>query len=97
MNRMIEVFNPEGYPPKVVGKRLAPSLEVLDGKTIALVDGKFDSASGMFMEQLHGWFATHYPNVKTHVVGWREAFQHDPTAAAWIAGHADAAIFGVGV
>jgi hypothetical protein len=81
----------------VVGKRLAPSLASLDGKTICLVDGNFDKASGIFMEQLEGWFADHLPSVKTRIVRWREPFQDDPEASEVIRAHGDAAILGVGI
>jgi hypothetical protein len=33
---MLTVHDPRGYPPKVTGKRLAPRLEGLDGKTLYL-------------------------------------------------------------
>ena len=39
----ITVHDPRGYAPKVVGKRLAPRLSALDGKTIYLVDCLFDN------------------------------------------------------
>jgi hypothetical protein len=31
MTQRITVHDPRGYPPKVVGKRLAPRLSTLDG------------------------------------------------------------------
>ena len=43
MTQRIAVHDPRGYPPKVVGKRLAPRLSSLDGKTIYLVDCLFDN------------------------------------------------------
>jgi hypothetical protein len=46
--------------PKVVGKRLAPRLSTLDGKTIYLVDCLFDNAD-VFIEQLRQWFAEQLP------------------------------------
>src|SRR5215831_16921186 len=38
----ITVLNPMGYPPSVTHKPLAPRLETLDGKTVYLVDCRFD-------------------------------------------------------
>jgi hypothetical protein len=34
MAERVTVHNPTGYPPKVVGKRLAPRLQSLQGKTL---------------------------------------------------------------
>ena len=51
MAEKISVMSPLGYPPKVTIKPMAPRLEGLDGKTIYLVDPRFDD-SGLFMEQL---------------------------------------------
>ena len=36
--------NPVGYPPKVARKSLAPRLDTLDGKTVYLVDCRFDDS-----------------------------------------------------
>ena len=52
--KQMTVHDPRGYPPKVVGKRLAPRLPTLDGKTIYLVDCLFDNTD-VFMEQLRQW------------------------------------------
>jgi hypothetical protein len=38
MAEKLTVFNPTGYPPKVVGKRLAPRSQSLEGKTLSLAD-----------------------------------------------------------
>ncbi|MFH0915797.1 MAG: UGSC family (seleno)protein, partial [bacterium] len=59
----ITVLNPLGSPPKVTSKALAPRLVKLDGKTVYLVDVRFDN-SGVFMEQLQHWFSEHMPEVK---------------------------------
>ena len=66
MGQQITVHDPRGYPPKVVGKRLAPRLATLDGKTIYLVDCLFDN-SDVFMEQLRHWFAEHLPAVNVRI------------------------------
>ncbi len=42
--KKISVLNPVGYPPKIVRKALAPRLESLAGKTIYLVDCRFDDS-----------------------------------------------------
>ena len=47
----ITVHDPRGYAPKVVGKRLAPRLSALDGKTIYLVDCLFDNTDVFILPQ----------------------------------------------
>jgi hypothetical protein len=92
----LTVLDPRGYAPSVEGKALAPSLETLEGKTLYLVDGRFNGA-GAFMDQLQGWFGEHLPSVKTRVIRWREPFEDDPEASQEIRENADAAILGVGI
>ena len=60
----ITVLQPMGYPPQVTHKPLAPRLETLDGKTVYLVDCRFDDAD-VFLKQMQAWFAEHMPGVKT--------------------------------
>ena len=92
----LTIHDPRGFAPKVEGKALAPSLDDLDGKSLYLVDGRFNGA-GAFMEQLQGWFAEHMPGVRTRVIRWREPFEDDPDASEEIRRNADAAILGVGI
>jgi hypothetical protein len=96
MSEKIEVHDPRGYPPKVTGKRLAPRLESLDGKTVFLVDCLFDN-SAVFMEQLQGWFAQHLPAVRIRNIKPRESWVDDPEMRAVIEREGDAAILGVGL
>ena len=83
MAERLTVLNPIGYPPKVVGKRLAPRPQSLDGKTLYLVDCLFDN-SAVFMEQLHQWFASHLPDVETRIIRPRESWVDDPDMRAKI-------------
>jgi hypothetical protein len=92
----ITVHDPRGYPPKVVGKRLANRLESLDGKVIYLVDCLFDN-SDRFMEQLRLWFAEHMPAVITRIIKPRESWVEDPEMQAKIVADGHAAITGVGL
>ena len=55
-----------GFPPKVTRKPLAPRLDTLDGKTVYLVDCRFDD-SDIFLKQMQAWFAEHMPGVKTRL------------------------------
>ena len=64
MARELKVHNPVGYPPKVTGKPLAPRLDTLNGRTLYLVDCRFDD-SDVFLKQVQAWFAEHLPAVKT--------------------------------
>ncbi len=92
----ITVHDPRGYPPKVVGKRLANRLQSIDGKVVYLVDCLFDS-SDIFMEQLRQWFAEHLPAVVTRVITPRESWVDDPDMRKKIAAEGNAAIIGVGL
>ncbi len=92
----ITVYNPTGYPPKVVGKPMAPRLNSLDGKTIYLVDARFDD-SDRFLTQVQAWFAEHMPSVKTIQVRMNSVYtQDDPVTWKMIKENGDAAIVGVG-
>ena len=92
----ITVHNPMGYPPKVTGKSLAPRLDSLDGKTIYLIDCRFDD-SDIFLKQVQGWFTDHMPNVKTVFKQINNVYHHDdPDTWAEVKEHGDGAIVGVG-
>jgi hypothetical protein len=92
----IAVLDPRGFPPRVVGKRLANRPESLDGKIVYLIDCLFDN-SDRFMEQLRLWFAEHLPLVVTRVIRPRESWVDDPDMRAKIAAEGNAAIIGVGL
>jgi hypothetical protein len=97
MAQELTVHSPIGFPPKVVGKRMNPSLETLNGKTVCLVDGRFDDHVLPFFEEMQRWFAANMPGVTTEIVRWREPFADDPGASKIIAERGDAAILGVGI
>jgi hypothetical protein len=92
----LTVHDPRGYPPKVVGKRLAARLPKLDGKTIYLVDCLFDN-SDAFVDQLRRWFGEHLPAVNVRTIKPRETWTDDPEMRATIAAHGDGAILGIGL
>ncbi len=96
MAQKISVFDPRGYPPKVVGKQLAPRLDSLDGKSIYLVDCLFDN-SEIFMDEMSDWFASNMPQVNTKIIKPRESWVDDPDMRASIEADGDAAILGVGL
>ena len=96
MTQRILVHDPRGYPPKVVGKRLAPRLSSLDGKTIYLVDCLFDN-SDVFTEQLRQWFVEHLAAVDVRTIRPKETWADDREMRATIAADGDAAILGIGL
>ncbi|HEV7665166.1 MAG TPA: hypothetical protein VGQ62_16665 [Chloroflexota bacterium] len=93
---MTAVLNPLGFPSTVKGKALAPRLESLDGKTIFLVDCRFDD-SGLLLEQVQVWFQEHMPSVKTRLVQKNNVYaKDDPELWTTIKNEGDGAIVGVG-
>ena len=96
MTQKITVLNPVGYPPKVTQKQLAPRLESLDGKTIYLVDCRFDDSVEL-LKQVQGWFTDHMPSVTTKLVQLSNMYSRDdPKTWELIEANGDAAILGVG-
>jgi hypothetical protein len=96
MAQRLTVHDPRGYPPKVVGKRLAPRLQSLDGKNVYLVDCLFDN-SDVFMDQMKSWFAEHLPATRISVIQPSETWADDTKMRAKIAADGDAAVLGVGL
>ena len=96
MAEKIRVLDPRGYPPKVVGKRLANRPMSLDGKVLYLIDCLFDNAD-VFIEQMRLWFAENMPAVETRVVRPRESWVDDPEMRAKVVKDGDAAIIAVGL
>jgi hypothetical protein len=90
------VLNPVGYPPKITAKPMAPRLGSLDGKTIYLVDPRFDD-SGLFLRQVQDWFGEHMPSVTTQLVEMSSVYtKDDPKTWEMIKANGDGAIIGVG-
>jgi hypothetical protein len=95
-NGSMSVLNPVGYPPKITPKALAPRLDSLDGKTVYLVDPRFDD-SGLFLHQLQSWFADNMPAVKTKFIEMNNVYtKDDPKTWEKVKADGDAAIVGVG-
>ena len=92
----ITVLNPVGFAPKITQKVLAPRLSTLDGKTVYLVDCRFDD-SDVFLGQMQAWFREHMPKVDTVVKRISSVYlQDDPTTWEEIKARGHAAIVGVG-
>jgi hypothetical protein len=92
----LTVLDPTGYPPKVSGKALAPRLDTLDGKTVYLVDCRFDD-SDVFLKQMQAWFAENLPAVKTVFKPINSVYtKDDPDTWEEVKANGQAAIVGVG-
>jgi hypothetical protein len=92
----ITVLNPVGYPPKVAKKAPAARPGTLDGKTIYLVDCRFDDSIEL-LKEVQAWFTRHMPSVKTRLVSLNNYYGHDdPKLWEEIRANGDAAILGVG-
>jgi hypothetical protein len=94
--KLFTVLSPLGTPPKVNKKQAAARPESLDGKTIYLVDCRFDDSIEL-LKQVAAWFASHMPSVKTKIVSLSATYQKDdPKTWDEIKSNGDAAIIGVG-
>ena len=94
--RKIRVMNPMGYPPQITQLGMAPRTGTLAGKTVYLVDCRFDDGD-LFMIQMRDWFAEHMPSVQT-VLRSKVGTYHDddPELFQEIAEKGDALVLGVG-
>jgi hypothetical protein len=92
----VHALSPVGFPPTVRRKPLAPRLDSIDGKTIYLVDCRFDD-SDVFLKQMQAWFAEHRPAVKTVFKPISSVYlKDDPATWEEIRASGHAAVVGVG-
>jgi hypothetical protein len=92
----ITVLNPVGFAPTIAPREPAPRLRALTGKTVYLVDCRFDD-SDVFLAQVQAWFAEHMPAVRTVVKPISANYlRDDPTTWEEIKARGHAAIVGVG-
>ena len=90
------VMNPRGYPPAIKPLAMAPRLDGLDGKTVYLVDCRFDDGD-LLLQQMQAWFAERMPQVKTVFTSKSGVYtEDDPALFDEIKERADAVILGVG-
>ena len=66
MGSHLKVHNPMGYPPKIDQKHLAPRVNDLAGKTVYLVDCRFDDGD-ILVEQMANWFRDNRPDINIEV------------------------------
>ena len=92
----LTVLNPVGYPPRISRKQPAPRLGSLDGKTIYLVDSRFDDSVEL-LKQVQAWFAERMPGVTTKLVQMASYYgKDDPALWNEIKTQGHAATIGVG-
>jgi hypothetical protein len=92
----ISVHNPVGHPPKVTKKAAAARLGTLDGRTIYLVDCRFDDSIEL-LKQVQAWFAEKMPSVTTKLVSLSNYYgKDDPKLWEEIKAKGAGAILGVG-
>ena len=96
MGKKIRVMNPVGYPPQITQLGMAPRLDRLEGKTVYLVDCRFDDGD-LLMGQMQTWFAKHMPSVKTVLRSKAGVYtEDDPELFGEIKAKGDALVLGVG-
>ena len=92
----IVVMNPMGYPPTIKQLGMASRLDSLDGKTVYLVDCRFDDGD-ILMQQMQAWFAEQMPQVKTELRSKSGVYtERDPELYEEIREKGDAAVIAVG-
>jgi hypothetical protein len=89
-------LDPRGYPPAITPVDMAPRPASLEGRTVYLVDCRFDDGD-IFLQQMQAWFAEHLPAVNTVFVQKTGVYtQDDPELWTEIREKGAAAILGVG-
>ncbi len=92
----LTVMNPMGYPPKITQLGMAPRPGALEGKTVYLIDCRFDD-SDIFLRQMQAWFNEHMPGVNAAFVQKSGVYtEDDPKLFEEIREKGAAAIVGVG-
>lgn len=93
---LLRVYDPTGYPPSITRKTPAPRPDSLDGRTVYLVDSRFDD-SAKLLEQMQIWFAHHMPGTTTKLVQMASYYgKDDPILWDEIKAANGVAILGVG-
>jgi hypothetical protein len=96
VSKAIRVLNPMGYPPKVTQLGMAERPETLQGKTVYLVDCRFDDGD-LLMGQMQNWFTENMPSVRTVLKSKSGVYtDDDPELFQEIKEEGDALVLGVG-
>ena len=92
----ITVLNPMGHPPKTEQLGMAPRPDSLEGRTVYLVDCRFDDGD-ILMRQMGNWFSEHRPGINVEVRRKSNVYtQRDEALYEEIGQQGDAAVIGVG-
>lgn len=92
----ISVLNPMGHPPKIHRLGMAPRPTSMDGRTVYLVDCRFDDGD-ILMRQMADWFTEHLPGTTIEVRRKSNVYTaRDDSLYEEIKQMGDAAIIGVG-
>ena len=87
---------PHGAPSRHRALSMAPRVSGLDGRTVYLVDCRFDDGD-ILMRQMGNWFAEHMPLVRTETRRKSGVYtERDAGLFEEIRARGDAAILGVG-
>jgi len=91
-----KVLSPLGFPPAVKPTQMAERPESLSGKTVYLVDCRFDDGD-ILVEQMADWFSEHEKGVHIEVRRKSGVYtQRDPELYEEIKAKGDAAVVAVG-
>ena len=92
----LTVYNPMGFPPKITPLKMAERLKTLEGKSVYLIDTRFDDGDRL-LEQIEAWFSEHMPSVNTVFVSKIGVYtEDDPRLWEEIRDAGAAAIMAVG-
>ena len=96
MSNSVAVLNPMGHPPKTDRLGMAPRPDTLDGRTVYLVDCRFDDGD-LLMRQIGEWFKEHEPGTNIEVRRKSNVYlERDDALYEEIKQRGDAAVIGVG-
>ena len=96
MNGKITALSPMGYPPEITQLGMAERPHSLEGKTVYLVDCRFDDGD-ILMQQMQNWFSERMPGVKTELRRKAGVYtERDPELYEEIRERGDAAVVAVG-
>jgi hypothetical protein len=96
MSSTHSAFNPMGFPPEIKQLAMAPRVDKIAGKTVYLVDCRFDDGD-ILIGQMQEWFSENMPEVVTQVRRKSGVYtKRDPELYDEIKEKGDAAIVGVG-
>ena len=85
-----------GYPPAIEPVQMAPRTGQLNGKTLYLVDVRFDD-SDLLLDEMDKWLKEHRPDIKTKRVSKSGTHSHpDPELFQEIAEHGAAMVMAGG-